>query len=197
MLRECEFELTYSTGLQHEPKEFFTEALIESKSFDLGLGFFSTSGIRCLAYGFALFIANGGKMRVVINHILSEQDKMAIVKGQTGVIDDFEDRILNDVTRLCNTLSRQDEQFFRCFSYLISIDRIEFVATVSTQGGLGHDKYGVFTDGGRFFPIRIGNDKGACSQRDGERPRKREADRPPANDRRRYSRRVSATLSRV
>ena len=146
MLRDCEFELTYSTGLQHEPKEFFTEALIESKSFDLGLGFFSTSGIRCLAYGFALFIANGGKMRVVINHILSEQDKMAIVKGQTGVIDDFEDRILNDVTRLCNTLSRQDEQFFRCFSYLISIDRIEFVATVSTQGGLGHDKYGVFTD---------------------------------------------------
>ena len=146
MLRDCEFELTYSTGLHHEPKEFFTEALIESKSFDLGLGFFSTSGIRCLAYGFALFIANGGKMRVVINHILSEQDKMAIVKGQTSVIDDFEDRILNDVTQLCNTLSRQDEQFFRCFSYLISIDRIEFVATVSTQGGLGHDKYGVFTD---------------------------------------------------
>ena len=33
-----------------------------------------------------------------------------------------------------------------CFSYLISVDRIEFVATVSTQGGLGHDKYGVFTD---------------------------------------------------
>ena len=112
MLRDCEFELTYSTGLLHEPKEFFTEALIESKSFDLGLGFFSTSGIRCLAYGFALFIANGGKMRVVINHILSEQDKDAIEKGQAGVIDNFEDRILNDVTQLCNTLSRQDEQFF-------------------------------------------------------------------------------------
>ena len=85
-------------------------------------------------------------MRVVIKHSLSEQDKMAIENGQTGVIDGFEDCILNDVDQLCNTLSRQDEQFFRCFSYLISIDRIEFVATVSTQGGLGHDKYGVFTD---------------------------------------------------
>ena len=74
MLKDCAFALTYSTGLEHEPKEFFTEGLIESKYFDLGLGFFSTSGIRCLAYGFALFIANGGKMRVVINHILSEQD---------------------------------------------------------------------------------------------------------------------------
>ncbi len=146
MLRDCKFELSYSSGLLHGPKEFFTEALIESKSFDLGLGFFSTSGIRCLAYGFALFIANGGRMRVVINHILSEQDKLAIERGQSGIIDSFEDKILNNVTQLCSTLSRQDEQFFNCFSYLISVDRIEFVATVSTQGGLGHDKYGVFTD---------------------------------------------------
>lgn len=147
MLRDCEFELTYSTGLEHEPKEFFTEALIESKTFDLGLGYFSTSGIRCLAYGFALFIANGGKMRVVINHILSEQDKNAIERGQSGIIEDYEDRILNDVSKLCGMLSRQDEQFFKCFSYLISVERIEFVATLSSQGGLGHDKYGVFTDG--------------------------------------------------
>ncbi len=146
MLRDCKFELSYSSGLKHGPKEFFTEALIESRSFDLGLGFFSSSGIRCLAYGFALFIANGGRMRVVINHILSEQDKLAIEKGQSGVIDSFEDKILNNVTQLCSTLSHQDEQFFNCFSYLISVDRIEFVATVSTQGGLGHDKYGVFTD---------------------------------------------------
>lgn len=146
MLKDCNFAITYSTGYEHEPKEFFTEALIESKFFDLGLGFFSTSGIRCLAYGFALFIANGGRMRVVINHILSEKDKSAIEKGQSGIVEDFEEKILNDVTQLCNTLSRQDEHFFNCFSYLIYANRIEFVATVSTQGGLGHDKYGIFTD---------------------------------------------------
>ena len=146
MLKECDFALMYSTGYNHEPKEFFTEALIESKSFDLGLGFFSSSGIRCLAYGFAIFIANGGKMRIVINHILSEQDKTAINNGQNGNFDDFEEKILNNIEQLCNTLSREDKQFFRCLSYLIAHKRIEFVATISTQGGLGHDKYGVFTD---------------------------------------------------
>lgn len=146
MLREGHFALTYSTGLPREPREFFTEALIESKYFDLGLGFFSSSGIRCLAYGFAIFIANGGKMRVVINHILSDQDKVAIEKGQMGFLSNFEDSVLHNVEKLCETLSREDEQFFRCFSYLISQNRIEFVATVSSKGGLGHDKYGVFTD---------------------------------------------------
>lgn len=145
MLSDIIFHNTYSSGLE-EPKEFFTEALIESATFDLGLGFFSSSGIRSLAYGFALFIANGGKMRVVINHILSQKDKDAIQKGQEKLIVDFEDKILSDISRLAETLSKEDEQFFRCLSYLISIKRIEFIATISTKGGLGHDKYGIFTD---------------------------------------------------
>jgi superfamily II DNA or RNA helicase len=145
MLRDIELKNMYSSGID-EPKEFFTEALVESKTFDLGLGFFSSSGIRSLSYGFALFIANGGKMRVVINQVLSAADKAAIEKGQSQVIDNFEEKIIVDINRLAETLSKADEQFFRCFSYLISINRIEFVATVSTKGGLAHDKYGVFTD---------------------------------------------------
>lgn len=145
MLRDIILKNMYSSGYD-EPKEFFTEALIESKAFDLGLGFFSSSGIRSLAYGFAIFIANGGKMRIVINQVLSEVDKDAIEKGQSDIIHEFEEKIISDINRLTAVLSKTDEQFFRCFSYLISIKRIEFIATVSTKGGLAHDKYGVFTD---------------------------------------------------
>ena len=145
MLSDVFFKHSYSSGYD-EPKDFFTEALIESSTFDLGLGFFSSSGIRSLSYGFALFIANGGKMRVVMNHILSQEDKEIIEKGQKHPVEDFENHILFDIKKLVETLSKEDEQFFRCLSYLISINRIEFVATVSTKGGLGHDKYGIFKD---------------------------------------------------
>ena len=145
MLSDVHFKHSYTSGYD-EPKDFFTEALIESCNFDLGLGFFSSSGIRSLSYGFALFIANGGKMRVVMNHILSKEDKEVIENGQKHLIEDFEDNILCDIKKLIETLSKEDEQFFRCLSYLISVDRIKFVATVSTKGGLGHDKYGIFKD---------------------------------------------------
>ena len=144
MLRDCNFNMSYSSGLT-EPKEFFTEALVESTTFDLGLGFFSSSGIRSLAYGFALFIANGGRMRIVINDILSENDKLAIEKGVSEKVH-FEEKTLQNVSKLIDVLSEENEQFFRCLSYLISVNRLEFVATISTKGGLGHDKYGVFTD---------------------------------------------------
>lgn len=145
MLKDIDLKNSYSTGYI-EPKEFLTEALIESERFDLGLGFFSSSGIRSLAPGFALFIANGGKMRVIINQVLSADDKLAIENGINDRIDFIEKKILTNIEQLTDTLSKANELFFRCFSYLISIKRIEFIATISTKGGLGHDKYGVFTD---------------------------------------------------
>ena len=145
MLKGIHFRNSYSSGIE-EPKEFFSEALIESKHFDLGLGFFSSSAIRCLAYGFAIFIANGGKMRIIINHILSDKDKQAIENGQQKIPVEFEERIIANIDKLNNVLSKENEHFFKCLSYLISINRIEFIATVSTKGGLGHDKYGIFTD---------------------------------------------------
>ena len=107
MLGDTFFKHSYSSGYD-EPKEFFTEALIESSTFDLGLGFFSSSGIRSLAYGFALFIANGGKMRVIINNILSKEDKEAIENGQKHIINEFEKRILSNVTFLTQTLSKKN-----------------------------------------------------------------------------------------
>ena len=160
MLTDVKFLNSYSSGYV-EPKEFFTEALIESSAFDLGLGFFSSSGIRSLAYGFAVFIANNGKMRVIINDILSDDDKRAILLGQSQMISDkLCERIIKDIEKMKETFSKADDLFFRCFSYLISVKRIEFVATLSAHGGLAHDKYGIFTDSrgnkvafiGKFFP---------------------------------------------
>lgn len=145
MLKDINFKNSYTSGFD-EPKHFFTEALIESVRFDLGLGFFSSSGIQALAPGFAVFVANGGVMRVVINQYLSEQDKTAIEEGQSGMVESIEDKIILDIESLQNILSAPTELFFKCFSYLISINRIEFVATVSSKGGVAHDKYGIFTD---------------------------------------------------
>lgn len=51
MLSDVFFKHSYSSGYD-EPKDFFTEALIESSTFDLGLGFFSSSGIRSLSVSF-------------------------------------------------------------------------------------------------------------------------------------------------
>jgi len=147
MLTDVPFKIVYSTG-ENEPIEFFFDALLESKTFDLGLGFFSSTAINALSAGFAYFIQNGGVMRVIINDVLPQKDKEAIEKGQKYSNEYFEEVIIDNIKHLSKTLSKQDIHFFNCLSYLISEKRIEFIATVPIhkKGGIAHNKYGIFTD---------------------------------------------------
>jgi hypothetical protein len=147
MLNEVPFKIVYSTG-ESEPIEFFFDALLESKSFDLGLGFFSSTGINVLSAGFAYFIHRGGKMRIIINDLLSQKDKDAIENGIYQSYRYIDKEIIENIKVLSKTLSKQDEHFFNCLSYLISQKRIEFIATipVNKKSGIAHNKYGIFTD---------------------------------------------------
>lgn len=145
MLKDVNFNVVYASG-EREPLEFFFDALLESSSFDLGLGYFCSSAIRALAPGFAYFIANGGKVRILINDQLAVEDKNAIERGGILDVHKYEESILNNVKELSRSLSEENELFFKCLTFLIAYKRIEFVATISIKGGLAHDKYGVFTD---------------------------------------------------
>lgn len=114
----------YTTGSENEPLEFYLDALSNSRSFDLLLGYFSSSAINILSLGFASFLYSGGKMRIAINNILSEQDKEAIKKGQhkeTSAIN-FS---IKDIKSLKNTLDEYSIHFFECLAWFISKKQIE------------------------------------------------------------------------
>ena len=71
----------YRPDEDNSPEKFFNDGLANSTEFDLKLGYFSSATISVLADGFATFISNGGRMRLVINEIVSDNDKYAISKG--------------------------------------------------------------------------------------------------------------------
>lgn len=77
----------YRTGTAYEPLTFYMESLAESTRLDLLLGYFSSSAISVLSVGFAKFISNGGRIRLIINHILSAPDKAAVLEGLTTPAD--------------------------------------------------------------------------------------------------------------
>ena len=69
----------FDSKTEWEPIGFFSECLCNSTSFDLMLGFFSSSAIEVLADGFALFLYHGGKMRLIINDILTYTGKEPLI----------------------------------------------------------------------------------------------------------------------
>ena len=136
----------FMSRTEWEPLGFFSEALCNATTFDIKLGFFSSSAINVLADGFATFLYNGGRMRLIINDILSEEDRNAIMVGESEVNTPYFD--LNAIDRISYTLSKRDEHFFECLSWLIRHERIEIkIITPKVGNGIAHSKCGMFSDG--------------------------------------------------
>ena len=136
----------FKSRSEWEPIGFFSEALCNSTQFDIKLGFFSSSAINVLSDGFATFLYNGGKMRMVINDVLSINDQQAIMAGETDVMVPFFD--LQDLAEVKRTLSERDKHFFECLAWLIKNEKLEIKIVVPKEGeGIAHSKCGVFSDG--------------------------------------------------
>jgi len=148
MLKDCDWSIDrdYKTGSENEPLQFYLDGLANSNEFNLLLGYFSSAAINLLSVGFATFISKGGKMRMVINHLLSAQDKEAIEKANQKSINKIFD--LTDVVSLERALDEYDTHFFECLAYLIAEKRIEIKVIKPKNGkGIAHYKSGVFSDG--------------------------------------------------
>ena len=137
---------TYRPGEYNSPEKFFNDCLENSKEFDLQLGYFSSAAISVLADGFASFISKGGKMRLVINHIVSNEDKNAISKGiYGGIIECFD---LTNFEELKKTFDEYTQLFFECLSFLIYSKRIDIkIIKPRNKKGIAHTKSGQFRDG--------------------------------------------------
>ncbi|PKP28170.1 MAG: DNA repair helicase [Bacteroidetes bacterium HGW-Bacteroidetes-19] len=149
MLKDCDWSIDrdYKTGSENEPLQFYMDGLANSNEFNLLLGYFSSSAINLLSVGFATFISKGGKMKMVINHILSEKDKEALwrVEDNPNDIKVFD---LTDVVSLGRALDEYDTHFFECLAYLISVNRIDIKVIKPKNGkGIAHYKSGVLSDG--------------------------------------------------
>jgi superfamily II DNA or RNA helicase len=149
MLNEITYPISgeYRTGSDWEPVVFHFDALLESTQLDLLLGYFSSSAINVLALGFAKFLSSGGQVRMVVNHILSEQDREAILKGQSTSETAYSFTV-EDLRKLKSSLNEYGQHFFECLAWLISSNRIQIRAIKpKSDHGIAHYKSGIFSDG--------------------------------------------------
>ena len=136
----------FKSHSEWEPVGFFSEGLCNATTFDLKLGFFSSSAINVLCDGFACFLYHGGRMRLIINDVLSERDKESINEGMSdSILPTFD---IRNLETLKNTLSERDRHFFECLAWLIRNERIEIKIIAPREGnGIAHTKCGMFGDG--------------------------------------------------
>lgn len=138
---------SYRSQTENEPFQFYLDALSNSNRLDLLLGYFSSAAINVLSLGFATFLYNKGVVRMVINNILSEEDKNAVIKAEDGVIP-YNKFDLNNIKEIQGNLSEYNTHFFECLAWLITHKKIQIIIIKPKIGnGISHFKSGIFSDG--------------------------------------------------
>ena len=156
MLTEVDWseDRAYSTESDSEPFQFYFDGLCNSTNFDLLLGYFSSAAINVLSLGFATFLYSGGSVRMVVNNVLSENDRDAIKAADEGAYSNNAID-LTDIKQLKRSLDEYGKHFFECLAWLFANKKIELKIIRPKRGkGIAHYKSGVFFDGKEYVGFK-------------------------------------------
>lgn len=132
------------------PLEFFGEVIPLSKKIQFKLGYFSSTSISTLSYGFAQFIYNGGTIDFLINHFVSDNDYNLLNNGielDRVFYDSIEQNIINDLEKLNDVLTKkQVDHFYNCLRYLLDNNRVSIIPVTTKTGEISHYKEALFWD---------------------------------------------------
>ncbi|WP_304131755.1 DEAD/DEAH box helicase family protein [Mesonia mobilis] len=137
----------YSSDSEHIPLEFYEETFPLAKNIDLLLGYFSTNAIKVLSKSFAEFIYNGGKLRLITNHLYSSSDYENLIKNVELNNEDQIINIFSDLSEIEKNLGQTGVHFFDCLKYLLKQGRLEIIPVKFNQVNLAHCKKMILYDG--------------------------------------------------
>lgn len=127
--------------------EFYEPCLKWAKTYDRGVGYFTSSWISVNSRGMSHFAASGGRARWLTSPILSEKDQIALINGLKKPADlDIVNAMRTNVEELSRYLESETRNALGWMIY-DGIIEIRFAfPTSDLEGGDFHDKFGIFSD---------------------------------------------------
>lgn len=146
--KEIEFptDFEYSSDSPNLPIDFFAATLPISKQIYLKLGYFSSSAIKVLAYGFAQFIYNGGIIKIISNHHYQPDDIVLTHQHNNKQNTISAHEFLRDLDWLNHSLSAEGQHFINCLRFLVENNRLELIPVLKKPNSMVHYKEGIFVD---------------------------------------------------
>jgi superfamily II DNA or RNA helicase len=137
----------YRSDGEHVPIDFYDSTFPIAQEIDLLLGYFSSNAFKVLSCCFAEFIFNGGKMRLITNHIFSLKDFENLIDNVNVGKEDIVIDIMSDINKFESTLSDYGQHFFDCLKYLMRNGRLEILPVKFNETELSHSKVMILSDG--------------------------------------------------
>ncbi|MBU0903574.1 MAG: DEAD/DEAH box helicase family protein [Firmicutes bacterium] len=142
-LNDLHLNFKYRTDQNRLFQDFYNPCLLKSSRYDRAAGYFSSHSLKTLALGFENFLHRGGKIRIVANPHLSEEDFEAIEKGHLAKEDVIEQALLREIDISENTL---EFDTLNVLAWLIYNNQLEIKIAFTDNNSLYHEKFGIFFD---------------------------------------------------
>ena len=127
---------------------FFVPTLSRAVRYDRATYTFSPEALIVAAAGFAGLINNGGRMRLICHHQLPKDVVQAIVDGQRAAEDAVIESLGYQGLVKIDPNDLRGIHHLKLLTWLVKEGRLEIkVAIPRLEGGIFHQKIGIFTDG--------------------------------------------------
>lgn len=150
---------TVDLGASYSPDDcpfetFYIPLLSRAVSYDRAVGYWTAAELQYAAQGTAHFLANGGKMRLIVGAQLAERDVNAVIDGKP--LPDVVAQTLLADPGIAGARIVQSEHL-SVLAWMVATDRLEIrvgvprdkngeLLTHRQSGRYFHTKYGIFTD---------------------------------------------------
>ena len=144
MLRTVPAKGVYKSDRDNILEDFYLPALSVATSYDRAVGFFSGSTISYAAQALSVFVAKGGRMRLIVGAFADARDIEAVRRGE-------ETRALSDrlgeefLASIDESTGELFEERFRTLAWLVAERRLDIRVALRPHG-MYHDKIGIITD---------------------------------------------------
>ena len=148
MLRDLDLQAVYSRdNCSDLVEEFFVPTLSRAIRYDRATYTFSPEALIVAAAGLAGLIDNGGSMRLICHHQLPIDVVQAIVDGHRAAEDVVLDSLANRDFTEVDPHNLVGLHHLKLLTWLVKEGRLEIkVAIPHLEGGIFHQKVGIFTD---------------------------------------------------
>lgn len=137
-LKDLKLKCAYNSDEDNLLEDFYIPVLSESTSYRRIAGYFSSNALAIASKGIAKLINNGGKIKLIANVVLTEEDQEAIKSALLKK----EDELLAEINELEDGLKRNH---IRMLSWMLRKDLLEIKIAVVPRG-IEHIKKGIFED---------------------------------------------------
>ena len=147
MLTDLYLKAVYDSSEHDLIEDLFLPLLKNSTRYDRGVGFFSSKWLKLASIGLCDLAEKGGKIRLVISPIISEEDWEAMKRGTEAKFNAILfDTLMKSAADLEHSLKKDP---LNALSWLIADDILNIKFAIPKgrlNGGDFHDKFAIFED---------------------------------------------------